>query len=380
MRIFYLSDGASVHTKKWVISLLKLGHTIHLYSLHTFDSAIYEPFKEQFSYTIHNLNKQKTKWGGINKVSYFKVIPEIKKIIRSFNPDIVHSHFASSYGLLGAKTGFHPFIISTWGSDVFEFPLRSAIHKNILKNNFSKADRILSTSYVMATEANKYTKKAIEVTPFGIDINVFKANKSIKKSTITPFSDTDILIGTAKALEDKYAIDHLIRAFTILEKKYPELPLKLCIVGKGSAENKLKKLTENLNIKDKVYFAGQIDHTIIPDYLNCLDVFVALSLEESFGVAVIEAGACEKAVVVSDEGGLPEVVDDGVTGFIVSKGDITLAAEKIEKLINDPNLRNSLGRAGRLRVKKLYNWQVCVKQMEDIYKEVLCNSDGKKGT
>ena len=102
------------------------------------------------------------------------------------------------------------------------------------------------------------------------------------------------------------------------------------------------------------------------------DVFyVALSTHESFGVAVIEASACEIRVVVSNVGSLPEVVEDGVSGTIVSSENPEEAAIAIEKYIFDENLRKKTGKSGRERVEKLYNWKVNVSDMINIYTEII---------
>ena len=104
-----------------------------------------------------------------------------------------------------------------------------------------------------------------------------------------------------------------------------------------------------------------------------LDIYVALSTldSESFGVAIIEASACEKPVVVSNAGGLPEVVEDGVTGIIVPKHDEVSAANAIEKLLLDEELRIQMGQNGRKRVKELFDWNHNVAQMIDIYQRML---------
>lgn len=139
----------------------------------------------------------------------------MKKVITEFKPDILHAHYASSYGLLGALSGFHPYIISVCGSDVFDFPNTSFLHKIVLKYNLSVADKILSTSNVMAIETSKYTNKEIIVTPFGIDLDKFKP-LSVK----TIFNKENIVIGTITILEEKYGIEYLIRAFAIVKNKY----------------------------------------------------------------------------------------------------------------------------------------------------------------
>ena len=174
------------------------GVTIHLFSLKPVNKADYPG--QDFTFTEFNLQKR---FGGLSKLNYLKVLPELKKVIRGFKPDIMHAHFATSYGLLGALSGFHPFVLSVWGSDVFDFPKKSLLHRKILEYNLKKADKILSTSNVMAVETKNYTDKEIEVTPFGINIELFRPEKADRTAS-TPFSESDIVVGTIKLLEDKY--------------------------------------------------------------------------------------------------------------------------------------------------------------------------------
>jgi len=111
--------------------------------------------------------------GNITKLSYLMTLPSVNRAIHSFKPDLVHAHFASSNGLLGALANFHPFIVSVWGSDIFDFPEVSPVHRAIMRFNLSKADRLLSTSMVMARQTSKFTDKHIDVTPFGVDTRQF---------------------------------------------------------------------------------------------------------------------------------------------------------------------------------------------------------------
>ncbi|BAF71060.1 glycosyltransferase [Sulfurovum sp. NBC37-1] len=364
MRLLLLSDPNSVHTIKWAKSLSENDIEIVIFGLGNFTVDDYDGIT---NITVKNLNQtidvEDGKW---YKIKYLYALPTIKKIIREFKPDIIHAHYATSYGLLGALSSFSPFVLSVWGSDVFDFPHKSFLHKSILKFNLKKADKILSTSHVMKEETNLYTKKEIEVTPFGIDIEQFKPMKAESL-----FTQHDIVIGTVKTLQEKYGIEYLIKAFKILSDKYTGLPLKLLIVGSGKLEKNLKKLTEKLDIQHKTIFTGKVPFSDVPKYHNMLSVSVSVSNSESFGVAVIEASACAKPVIVSNVGGLPEVIEDGVTGIIVPPRNPEMTAKAIEKLILDPSFRTQMGDAGRTRVCKLYNWKDNVKQMIKVYNEVL---------
>jgi glycosyltransferase involved in cell wall biosynthesis len=218
----------------------------------------------------------------------------------------------------------------------------------------------------MAKEIRCYTKKNVIVLPFGVDMGQF-----IGRNTESIFKKDDIVIGTIKKLEEIYGIEYLIKAFNILVWKFEYLPLMLLIVGDGSLRCDLQKMVNDLQISNKVVFTGTIPFFEVSKYHNMLSIAVFLSNSESFGVSVIEASACGKPVVVSNIGGLTEVVEDKITGFIVPPRNPEAAANAIERLIFNKELRDNMGKEGRKRVKTLYNFNENVKTMLVIYHEVI---------
>jgi len=371
MKIMMLAQIHSVHTIRWANSLSDRGIEILVCGFLKSDNNNF--IKDHYNNKIkvidiaHSgmVNDQE---GSYTKLIYLKALPVIRKAISEFKPDILHAHYASSYGLLGALSNFHPFIVSLWGADVITFPDTSIIHKLIFKFNLKKADRILSTSNFMVKKLSRYSRKPAKVTPFGVDTNIFKPGKRADILT----GNYDCVIGTIKGLDWHYGIEYLIRAFKILKERLNKKKLLLVIVGGGVLESKLKEEIRSLGLENDVLMTGKIAHSLVPEYHNSLDIFAALSVfPETFGVSVVEASACGKPVVVTNMGGLPEVVDNGVTGFIVGSRDAEAAADKIEKLICDPALRERMGKAGREKVKREYQWSVSVDKMIDVYKEVL---------
>ena len=365
MKLLLLSKVNSVHTQRWANALSERGIEVLVFGLEGLKSKE-SPYRSEI--TIKTAGIDEPKQGGFKeKLNYLKALPLLKSTIKEFKPDILHAHYASSYGLLGALTGFHPFVISLWGSDIFDFPKRSFLNALIIKHNLKRADLITSTSITMAREGAKYTSKKIEVVPFGVDLEVFKPSEGKRTSP-----GTSTVIGTVKSLERKYGIDTLILAFALLKRKFEKDDLRLIIVGDGPEKDNLKRLTKDLNIEDFVTFTGFVPHKDLPGYINLMDIFVLLSrVEESFGVVVVEAMACEKPVVVSGKGGLPEVVENGVTGFVVPAENPEAAASALETLILNKDLRSSMGKRGRERVKKLYDWKENVSRMVELYEELL---------
>lgn len=371
IRVLLLSDSDSPHTLRWAKSLLNSGIDIGIFSIHTPNKELYNDTPEIKLFSIntprHIQSKTET---SISKLKYLNAVKEIKKVIKSFQPNIVHAHYASSYGLLGALTGFHPFLISVWGSDIFGFPNYSFIHKNVLKYSLNKSDRIFSTSRIMKTETAKFTDKEIVVIPFGIDTERF-----IPKSVNRIFNNEEIVIGTIKTLEERYGIKYLIGAFSQVSRLLPEKKINLLIVGHGTLRGFLENLTKTHGVFDKTVFAGYINHDSIQEYHNMIDIFCAVSLSESFGVSVLESSACSKPVIVSNVGGLPEVVDDEKTGFIVESKNVEQIVDAMLKLINSPDLRFEMGKKGREKVINEYEWNLCVDKMIKEYKTILVKKD-----
>ena len=364
MKILLLASINSAHTIKWANGLNKKGMKVLVCGLNNnIDRSQYSNGIELINLSLPDkiLNLD---FGSHLKFLYIFSLPGIKKIIKEFKPDLLHSHYASSYGILGMLTGFHPFIVSVWGADVFTFPNKSIINKILIKRLFRRADQILSTSHFMAGEINRLTNKTVRITPFGIDTDQFRP-----LDIHSPFGDNDIIIGTIKGLEYQYGIEHLLKAFKFAADRNPDYPLKLLIVGKGSLESQLKKLAEELNIADSTIFTGFVRYSEVQNYHNMLDIYLALSVidDESFGVAVLEAGACEKPVIVSDIGGLTEVVENNLTGIIVPSKNPVKAAEAIEFLVKNKEEGKKMGKAARLRILEKYDFEKNLEQMLMIY-------------
>lgn len=361
LRIFIVSEDV-YHTRRWIISLAERNYEIFLYSLGNISNAyLYDKYKNISCFGALCIDKNTFRGSIIKKIQYLKVLPQLRRKIKQFNPDILHCHYATSNGLLGVLSGFRPLVVSVWGSDVYEFPLKSVLHRLIFKFILNHANRILSTSHIMASEICKYVNKTVEVTPFGVDTKLYRKNDQHNK---------EFIIGNIKALEPVYAIDVLLRAFALIKEKNIERRIRLQIIGGGSQLANLIKLSKELGVDSHTDFLGIIDNLKLPAYYNNFSVFVTLSHAESFGVVAIEAMSCECPVVVSDVDGYKEVIENGKTGYIVERNNPAAAAEAIQKFIDNKYLREKIGKAGRQLVLEKYNWDDNVDKMCKIYNEV----------
>ena len=122
MKVLLLSDTYSEHTEKWALGLVDCGIEVGLFS---FNRATYEWHHVKGITVFYEPEKQINAENMLTKLAYIKYVAVLKRIINHFKPDILHAHYASSYGLVGSLTGFHPFVLSVWGSDVYDFPTKS---------------------------------------------------------------------------------------------------------------------------------------------------------------------------------------------------------------------------------------------------------------
>lgn len=362
-KICYLADASSVHTKKWCDYFINRGYEVNVISLNKGDIKGAKVFS--FDFDVKG-NKNKS---VVKKIKYLKVIKEIKKIVYEINPDILHAHYASSYGLLGTFMNYKPYVISAWGTDIYEFPKNGLIQKKIIKYNFKKADYLFSTSINMAKEMKKYTDKDISITPFGVDTEKYKINESItKRKKIRNYR----IIGTIKTLEKRYGIDYLIKAFAIVKSKYnkkEEIYLK--IAGDGSQLENLKNLVKKLNLEESVEFLGRINQEDVKDTFNYFDLAIFPSLKESFGVSSLEAQACGVPVIVTNVGGHPETVMNGESGLIVEAKNENSLADAIIYLLNKKDELEEMGKKGISFVKKEYELNKTFTKIEKLYDKII---------
>jgi glycosyltransferase involved in cell wall biosynthesis len=176
------------------------------------------------------------------------------------------------------------------------------------------------------------------------------------------------MIFACRQLFPRKGIRFLIEAAAQLKPRFPDL--KVVLAGDGFERPELVRLAEGLGLGGDVTFLGWVPNTELPPYYRAAAVSVIPSLEEGFGIPAAEAMGCEVAVVASDAGGLPEVVENGVTGLVVPRGDSTALAQAIGSLLADPERRRAMGQAGRVRALQMFDWDRSAEQFEQIYREV----------
>jgi len=361
MRVLVVSNINSSHTKKWVLSLVKQGVEVGLFSLNCVNT------QDNWYKDIQHIFFPSRSYNNL-PIKYFTLYVEIKKMMKIFKPGIVHSHYLTNYSLLVNLTGFKPHVVTAWGSDVFEFPKQNIVNYLILNHNLKKASEIISTSEVMAIELKKYTSRPIQIIPFGIDFKLF-----YRSHTTLPNDGKEIHLACFKKIEKIYGIDVLLQAFAKLCTQLPNHKIKLTIAGDGKLLPKMKNMAAELGIAQNVFFTGWINSEQIPEILKTVDICVYLSKHESFGVSLIEAMASGIPLVVTKTPGFLEVAESSEFAQFVNVNDVEDTALKIKELIENPNLYEVLSEKAFKLASKKYDLERCILSQIDLYKNLISN-------
>lgn len=354
MRLLMLSDIDSMHTVNWANGLSQVGVEVHLCGFYSSPESL-QLYNQDVK--LYAANRKAGVW---SKADFLAIFPWVKKIGDRVQPDIVHAHYASSYGLLARRLNHHHTIVSVWGSDIYAFPNSGNISRTMLSKNLDHARIVCSTSKDMALKTKELTETTVHVVPFGVDVGAFKPMTSNKQG---------LRIGTVKSLETTYGIDYLLRVFALIHETLPDVTLH--IVGEGSQRSALTKLADELGISASTTFYGGIANAEVPEFLSSLEIFFALSRAESFGVSVIEAAACGLPAIVSNVGGLPETVEEGQTGFVMSTEDLPAIAEKAIQMLRNETLRSQLSNNAVKMVEEKYSRKACVNLMLTHYRRLV---------
>jgi glycosyltransferase involved in cell wall biosynthesis len=221
-----------------------------------------------------------------------------------------------------------------------------------------------------------FTTKHFSVSPAkikivynGIDIMRFKDFKeSTKLRNGLSISKKARIVGTVGKLSSPQKnIPLFLRSAKIVAGRLSDV--RFVVVGGGRLLNLMKNLSSDLGISEKVHFTGERED--IPEILDALDVFVLSSYKEGLPNVIMEAMAAAKPVVATSVGGVPELVVDGVTGFLVPSNDEEKLSQAVIRLLTNPEMSKEMGEEGRRRVSEFFSADRMIKEIESLYSHLL---------
>ncbi len=362
MHIAFLAAANSIHTIRWIRFFAERGHTITWISLAPPIPEAKE-LVEKTSFFEITPSPLADLHGARGMLYLPGAVMKIRKILADKKPDVLHLHSAGTYGLVGALAGFHPSVLTPWGSDIL---LTSPLKKPLIRFVVRSADAYTcdGENTLKKLVAFGASEKNIHFIRFGTDTRIFTPNGGIQEKGKT-------VVVSLRSLEPLYDIETLIRAAAIVSKRNTTVVFRLA--GEGSERPRLEALAQELGLTDSgvVRFIGRVSGDALVNTLRSADIYVSTSLSDSgLASSTAEAMACALPVVVSDSGDNREWVKENENGFVVPLRDPQALAEKITWLAEHAPERKAFGVRNRALIEEKNDYMREMGKVETIYETI----------
>jgi len=301
------------------------------------------------------------------------LISKIVDVVKYEHLDVLHVHYALPHAFAGiiaqqilATQGINTPVVTTLHGTDITLVGRDSTYEPVVTFSINQSDAVTAVSQYLKDETFKYfkIKKDITVIPNFVDFERFsKKKKDHFKIAIAPNGEK-VLVHTSNFRKVK-RIDDVLYIFDMVRKS---IPAKLLLMGDGPERSHIELLVRKMDMVQDVRFLGKIE--AVEEVLSIADLFLLPSEKESFGLAALEAMACQVPVISSDAEGIPEVNIDGVTGYISKVGNVKEMAENALKILQDPAIHQKFKLAAFERAKEFDLKKVMV-QYEEIYKNLV---------
>jgi len=323
------------------------------------------------SYTLTQMSPKEYPRLGVFCKDMFK---KIKCVNREYDIDIMHSHWAIPSGFISSlNTEKIPRVITIHGSDIKIYN-RKNLYGSLVKRAMKRADKIIAVSNDLKNVAvsQGWDSQKICVIPNGVDTNIFKpANKeTIRKQLGISSNFLVTFVGTLAKVK---RVDILIQICKEISKTYD---IDLLIVGDGPERGMLEEYARDIGMTN-ITFQGSVDHNQVPKYLAASDVVTLTSESEGLPTILVEAMSCGVPVITTDVGGVADIVQNDVNGFIVKNPHEF--KEKMECFINNTDLRIRFGKKSRSFILEKHSIETVTSRLEQLYLELINKSSQPNG-
>mgnify|MGYP001812435515 CR=1 FL=1 len=294
------------------------------------------------------------------------------RLLKSFQFDCIHAHWLIPQGLIAITACLFiksapPVIVTSHGGDLFG--LKGFVFNRLKRFVALRSAAVTVVSHAMreVLQELRIADSRINVIPMGVDLHN-RFVPAVQRSV----SGTLLFVGR---LVEKKGLKYLIEALPLILEKHPNVTLK--IVGDGQEKERILDRILELGIGEHVEFLGAVANETLAEIYHSSDVVVFPSVvagdgdREGFGLVLVEALGCECATVVTNLPAMRDIIHNGKSALVIPQKDVSLLAKKVSLLIDDDNLRQSLGKQGRQYVLERFDWEIITIQYIELIRSVI---------
>lgn len=362
--------------------LIKDGHDVTVITYKEGNAPYFEDDKGVKVYRVDNFMINPNNFIDWVMQMNFNMIAKANEIISKEGEfDVIHAHdWLVAYAAKTLKNSYDIPIVSTIHAT--ESGRNSGIHDEVQRYindtewmlTYESTEVIVNSNYMKRELQSLFGLpfEKINVVSNGININMFNGIEKDYNFRRQYAADNEKIILFMGRLVYEKGVQHLISAMPKILAGYNDV--KLVIAGKGGMIDELKAQVYAMGIEHKVYFTGYMDAKQVCKMYKCADVSVFPSTYEPFGIVALEAMLSGTPIVVSDIGGLNEIIEHGVDGMKSYAGNSNSIADSILELLYNPQLRDNVTKKAKQKVKNEYNWAKIAQDTHFIYQKAICQT------
>ncbi len=375
MRLCILANPNSIHTQRWVRFFAQRGHEVHLIGPNPLTTVLPEDVQLLLNGgRFHDLTQVTNR----RKFRFALWSLTLRRLLRSLRPDVLHAHQVTGAGWLGAGAGYHPFLVTSWGSDLLVSARRSPTQRRLAGLVLRRADYVTCVSQPLAEAARALGVPVhkVEVVHWGVDTGVFHPGDALAPSVGTAGQRSapqrEPLVLSIRGLRPIYNPLVIAHAIPAVLARQPDARF---IIRTYSVDPDLlagfQRIVADSDASPAVKYVGELpDDQAIADLYRQAAVVISVPSSDGTPQSVLEAMACGAAPVLSDLPALRDWVQPDVEGLFVPVGNAAALADAILRLLDDDALRRSVQAAAVRLVQERADSRLWMQRYEQIYQQL----------
>ena len=366
--------------------LIKDGHDVTVVTYREGDLPDYENDKGVKVYRVDNYMITPNNFTDWIMQLNFNLISKATELINKEGKfDVIHAHdWLVTYAAKTLKQSYNIPLVSTIHAT--EAGRNSGIHDDVQRYindtewllTYESTEVIVNSNYMKCELQRLFGLPfdKINVIPNGVNLNLYSGiDRDYDFRRQYAMDNEKIILYMGRLVYEK-GVQNLISAMPKILSNYNDA--KLVIAGKGGMLDELKAQVHNMGIDNKVYFTGYLDSKSVQKMYKCADVAVFPSTYEPFGIVALESMLSGTPTVVSDVGGLNEIVEHGVDGMKSYAGNANSIADSVLTLLFDAGLCSNIAKNAKAKVKTQFNWNKIAGDTHYVYERAICQSEAEK--
>ncbi len=364
MRLCFISNPNSTHTRRWVGWFARHGHNVCL---------------------VADVPQQ-VPWSEVPVIDLSKIISVpiirfpiwaiwLRWFIHQWRPDILHAHRVNSAGWLAAASGFHPFVITPWGTDLYQLPQQSRLARWLAPYVLKHADLVTADANDLLQTARRYgaNPDRLHLVQWGVDLaHFYPGPADISLRTELGLGGGPIIL-SPRGVHPIYNLDIILQAMPMVRASVPRATLIIRDYNTDPVyKRQLEELITSMNLSGAVRWMGRMEPwERVADIYRLADVVVSVPTSDGTPVSILEALACAIPVITTDLPALHEWLVPGESGLMVPQRDPQALATALLQILTDEKLADRFRRIGPTIVETRANHQLEMKKVEALYQTLL---------